>query len=189
MRRITTTLFLGLFLLLFIGSAQAAPGKVEYLETKPLSKGVTARLKPVETGSKMVYVITWGGDVSLVYGVQEGLFREEGLDISLTLENDFAKQVQAVLDGKTPYLRGTMGMINAAAEVFKTAGTELVIIVQLTWSTGGDTMTVRPSIRTPNDLKGKTIALQLYGPHMDYMGISQGRPHAPVDKDGLAHHC
>ena len=169
MRRITTTLFLGLFLLLFIGSAQAAPGKVEYLETKPLSKGVTARLKPVETGSKMVYVITWGGDVSLVYGVQEGLFREEGLDISLTLENDFAKQVQAVLDGKTPYLRGTMGMINAAAEVFKTAGTELVIIVQLTWSTGGDTMTVRPSIRTPNDLKGKTIALQLYGPHMDYM--------------------
>src|SRR5712691_8098069 len=169
MRRITTTLFLGLFLLLSIGSAQAAPGKVEYLEAKPLSKVVTPRLKPVETGSKLVYLITWGGDVSLVYGVQEGLFREEGLDITLTLENDFAKQVQAVLDGKTPYLRGTMGMINAAAEVFKTAGTELVVIVQLTWSTGGDTMTVRQSIRTPNDLKGKTIALQLYGPHMDYM--------------------
>jgi outer membrane protein OmpA-like peptidoglycan-associated protein len=30
-------------------------------------------------------------------------------------------------------------------------------------------MTVRPSVRTPDDLKGKTIALQLYGPHMDYM--------------------
>ena len=74
-----------------------------------------------------------------------------------------------MLDGKTPYLRGTMGMINAAAEVFKAAGTDLVVIVQLTWSTGGDTMTVRPSVRTPNDLKGKTIALQLYGPHMDYM--------------------
>src|SRR5207244_5299007 len=79
------------------------------------------------------------------------------------------KQVQAVLDGKTPYLRGTMGMINAAAEVFKAAGTDLVAIVQLTWSTGGDTMTVRPAVRTPNDLKGKTIALQLYGPHMDYL--------------------
>ena len=91
------------------------------------------------------------------------------LDVTLQLENDFAKQVQAVLDGKTPYLRGTMGMINAAAEVFKAAGTDLVVIVQLTWSTGGDTMTVRPSVRTPNDLKGKTIALQLYGPHMDYM--------------------
>src|SRR5215471_19597720 len=148
---------------------EAAPGQVEYLEAKPLSKAVTPRLKPVETGAKIVYVLTWGGDVSLVYGVQEGLFREAGLDVTLTLENDFAKQVQAVLDGKTPYLRGTMGMVNAAAEVFKAAGTELVVIVQLTWSVGGDTMTVRDRIRTPNDLRGKTIAQQLYGPHMDYV--------------------
>ena len=169
MPRIVTTFFLVLFSLLSMCSAQAAPGKVEYLEAKPLTRVVTPRLKPIEAGSKIVYVITWGGDVSLVYGVQEGLFRQEGLDITLSLENDFAKQVQAVLDGKTPYLRGTMGMINAAAEVFKAAGTDLVVIVQLTWSTGGDTMTVRPSVRTPNDLKGKTIALQLFGPHMDYM--------------------
>jgi ABC-type nitrate/sulfonate/bicarbonate transport system substrate-binding protein/outer membrane protein OmpA-like peptidoglycan-associated protein len=169
MQRIITACVLVLFSLLFMCSAQAAPGKVEYLEAKPLSKVITPRLKPVEAGTKLVYVITWGGDVSLVYGVQEGIFRAEGLDISLSLENDFAKQVQAVLDGKTPYLRGTMGMINAATEVFKAAGTDLIVIVQLTWSTGGDTMTVRPSVRTPNDLKGKTIALQLYGPHMDYM--------------------
>ena len=170
MRRTATTIFLlVLVTLLCPYHPQAAPSKVEYLEAKPLSKVVTPRLKPVEAGSKLVYVITWGGDVSLVYGVQAGLFREAGLDVTLTLENDFAKQVQAVLDGKTPYLRGTMGMINAAAEAFKAAGTDLVVIVQLTWSTGGDTMTVRPSVRTPNDLKGKTIALQLYGPHMDYM--------------------
>lgn len=167
MRRMAVILFLGL--LCPICHVQAAPGKVEFLEAKPLSKAVTPRLKAVETGAQLVYVITWGGDVSLVYGAQEGLFRAAGMDITLGLENDFAKQVQAVLDGKTPYLRGTMGMINAAAEVFKAAGTDLVVIVQLTWSTGGDTMTVRPSIRTPQDLKGKTIALQLYGPHMDYM--------------------
>src|SRR5919109_294041 len=169
MKNIITAFALILFSLLFTCSAQGAPGKGEYLEAKPLSKVVTPRLKPVEAGTKLVYVITWGGDVSLVNGIQEGLFRAAGLDVALTLENDFAKQVQAVLDGKTPYLRGTMGMINAAAEVFKAAGTELVVIVQLTWSTGGDTMTVRPSVRTPNDLKGKTIALQLYGPHMDYL--------------------
>jgi ABC-type nitrate/sulfonate/bicarbonate transport system substrate-binding protein/outer membrane protein OmpA-like peptidoglycan-associated protein len=169
MKRTVSACVAGLFSLLLMHSVQAAPGKVEYLDVKSLSKMVTPRLKPVEARAKMVYVITWGGDVSLVYGVQEGLFRQEGVDINLSLENDFAKQVQAVLDGKTPYLRGTMGMINAAAEVFKAAGTDLVVLVQLTWSTGGDTMTVRPSIRTPNDLKGKTIALQLYGPHMDYL--------------------
>jgi ABC-type nitrate/sulfonate/bicarbonate transport system substrate-binding protein/outer membrane protein OmpA-like peptidoglycan-associated protein len=170
MRRTATTIFLlVLVALLWPYHLQAASSKVEYLEAKPLSKMVAPRLKPVEASSKLVYVITWGGDVSLIYGVQAGLFREAGLDVTLTLENDFAKQVQAVLDGKTPYLRGTMGMINAAAEVFKAAGTDLVVIVQLTWSTGGDTMTVRPAVRTPSDLKGKTIALQLYGPHMDYM--------------------
>jgi ABC-type nitrate/sulfonate/bicarbonate transport system substrate-binding protein/outer membrane protein OmpA-like peptidoglycan-associated protein len=169
MKALITVFVLILFSLLCICSVQAAPGKIEYLDAKPLSKVVTPRLKPVESGSKPLYVITWGGDVSLVHGLQEGLFRAEGLDISLSLENDFARQVQAVLDGKTPYLRGTMGMINAAAEVFKAAGTDLVVIVQLTWSSGGDTMTVRPSVRTPNDLKGKTIALQLYGPHMDYV--------------------
>jgi ABC-type nitrate/sulfonate/bicarbonate transport system substrate-binding protein/outer membrane protein OmpA-like peptidoglycan-associated protein len=169
MKSINATSVLVLFSLLFVCSAQPAPGKAEYLDPKPLSQVLTPRLKPVEAGAKLVYVITWGGDVSLVYGVQEGLFRAEGLDISLSLENDFAKQVQAVLDGRTPYLRGTIGMINAAAEVFRAAGTELVVIAQLTWSTGGDTMTVRPSIRTPNDLKGRTIALQLYGPHMDYL--------------------
>jgi ABC-type nitrate/sulfonate/bicarbonate transport system substrate-binding protein len=169
MQRIVAVCLAVLFSLLLMPSAQAAPGKVEYLDVKPLSKMVTPRLKPVDASAKTVYVITWGGDVSLIHGVQEGFFRQEGVDIKLSLENDFAKQVQAVLDGKTPYLRGTMGMINAAAEVFKAAGTDLVVLVQLTWSTGGDTMTVRPSIRTPNDLKGKTIALQLYGPHMDYL--------------------
>ncbi len=169
MQSIVTVCIAVLFSLLSIASVQAAPGKVEYLEVKALSKVVTPRLKPIEANAKTLYVITWGGDVSMVYGVQEGYFRQEGMDTRLSLENDFAKQVQAVLDGKTPYLRGTMGMINAAAEVFKAAGTDLVVIVQLTWSTGGDTMTVRPSIRTPNDLKGKAIALQLYGPHMDYL--------------------
>jgi len=34
--------------------------------------------------------LTCGGDVSLVYGIQEGLFRHEGLDIALSLENGFA---------------------------------------------------------------------------------------------------
>ena len=34
---------------------------------------MTPRLKPVATSTKLVYVITWGSDVSLVYGIQEGL--------------------------------------------------------------------------------------------------------------------
>src|SRR5262245_33100698 len=91
MQRIITACVLVLFSLLFMCSAQAAPGNVEYLEAKPLSKVITPRLKPVEAGTKLVYVITWGGDVSLVYGTQEGLFRGEGLDVTLRLEIALAK--------------------------------------------------------------------------------------------------
>jgi hypothetical protein len=69
MKNIITAFALVLFSLLFVCSAQGAPGKGEYLEAKPLSKVVTPRLKPVEAGTKLVYVITWGGDVSLVYGM------------------------------------------------------------------------------------------------------------------------
>jgi len=58
-------------------------------------------------------------------------------------------------------------MINAAAETLQAAGTELVVVYQMTWSNGGDCMVVR-GIDKPKDLKGKTIAIQLYGPHMDY---------------------
>jgi hypothetical protein len=55
MKGIITAFVLVLFSLLFMCSAQAAPGKVEYLEAKPLSKVVTPRLKPVEAGTKLVY--------------------------------------------------------------------------------------------------------------------------------------
>src|SRR5262249_48900054 len=80
MRRMVTTGLWVLLTLLAVYSVQAAPAKIEYLNAQPLSKVVTPRLKSVEPGAKLVYVITWGGDVGLVYGVQEGLFREAGLD-------------------------------------------------------------------------------------------------------------
>ena len=61
MQRMVITFVLVLFSLLSMGRAQAVPGKVEALEGKPLSKVVTPRLTPVDTGAKLVYVITWGG--------------------------------------------------------------------------------------------------------------------------------
>ena len=61
MQRIITAFVLILFSLLFICSAQAAPGKVEYLEAKPLSKVVTPRLKPVESGyeARLRHYLGW----------------------------------------------------------------------------------------------------------------------------------
>lgn len=146
----------------------------------PLTQVVKGTLKPVKGNGIKVPMITWGGDVATILAEQNGFFRNEGLDVSIFVENNFPEQVEKCLSGETPFLRGTMGMINAASEVFKREGTELVVIYQMTWSTGGDALVVRKNISKPSKLKDKTIALQLYGPHMDYLanilqsaGVSQ----------------
>ena len=156
-------------LIVLLLASQAAAGEVEYLESKPLADVVRTQAKPVGSGKLMVPLITWGGDVATIEAHTGGFFKQEGLDTELFLENNFPKQVEACLSGKSPFLRGTMGMINSAAEVFKAQDLDLSVVYQLTWSTGGDTMVVRPNIKSPLDLKNRTLALQLYGPHMDYV--------------------
>lgn len=158
------------------GEAADSKDKLDLMQSKPLADVVkNVALQPVKGGKLRLPTITWPGDVSTSYADQEKVFQDEGLDVELFCENDFAKQVQGVLDGETPVLRGTMGMINSSAETFKKAGTELVVVYQLTWSNGGDSLVVRPGVKNLADLKGKTIALQLYGPHMDYLGTVLSR--------------
>jgi ABC-type nitrate/sulfonate/bicarbonate transport system substrate-binding protein/outer membrane protein OmpA-like peptidoglycan-associated protein len=150
--------------------AFAAGKSVDYLQTKPLAdvlQGVHAQ--PVKGGPLRIPTITWPGDVATVDTDMEGIFKQEGLDVKLFCENDFAKQVKGVIQGDTPFLRGTMGMVDSASEACDKAGCPLVVIYQLTWSNGGDVMVVRPGINQLTDLRGKTIALQLYGPHMDFL--------------------
>lgn len=151
----------------FVGSAWAQ--RVEPVPAKPLDQVVTAKKGPVASGKLRVPTITWGGDVATVLAHDSGAFRAAGLDVELYCENDFAKAVGDCIGGKTPFVRGTMGMVNAAAPACQKAGVELVVIYQLTWSTGGDAMVVRGNVRKPQDLSGATIAAQLYGPHMDYL--------------------
>jgi hypothetical protein len=140
--------------------------ETEYLNARPMTEVVKTRVQPVTNSNvTKIPVITWGGDVIAVTAEQEGMFKQEGLNVSLFREDNFAKQTEMCLSGETPYLRGTMGMINSAAEVMKNNGIELVVVYQLTWSTNGDAIVVR-SGKNLNNIS--TVALQLYGPHMDY---------------------
>lgn len=160
-----------LFALLMLStSVDVAQAQVDALTAERLVEGVTVGTRPVaSTGEILLPLITWGGDIATIYTHTQGIFAQEGLNVKLQREDKFKSQVEACIGGVTPYLRGTMGMINAAAEAFKAKGLELVVIYQLTWSVGGDAMVVRSNIKKPADLKGKKIALQLYGPHMDYV--------------------
>ena len=116
--------------------------------------------------------ITWGGDVATFYAngglttQPNTLFQAQGLNLKLTPGDDFVQQVRDYLAGKTPFLRGTFHMIGLASEVIGAdPRTKGVCVLQMTWS-AGDHMVAKTGIKTVQDLKGKTIALQQGGPHV-----------------------
>jgi ABC-type nitrate/sulfonate/bicarbonate transport system substrate-binding protein len=155
--------------------AGAAP---QYVEPQPLAQALArVAVGNVAAGTVQVPIITWGGDIATIHGngnqartASGSTFAQEGLDLNLVREDVFARQVEAYLTGRSPYLRGTLGMINMAAEIAgKDPRTRPVVVYQLTWSAGGDALVVKSGIGSARDLRGKTIALQAYGPHVDYM--------------------
>jgi ABC-type nitrate/sulfonate/bicarbonate transport system substrate-binding protein/outer membrane protein OmpA-like peptidoglycan-associated protein len=148
------------------------------VQSPPLSSEIKATVGNVErTKPITVPLITWGGDLATIVAngnssktTGASIFGRKGLLLELVRQDDFKKQVAAYIRGETPFLRGTMGMINLAAEILnKDPRTKPVIIYQMTWSTGGDCLVVKQGIQSAKDLKGKTIAVQAYGPHVDYL--------------------
>jgi ABC-type nitrate/sulfonate/bicarbonate transport system substrate-binding protein len=154
----------------------AAPQTVRFEAMKKELAGTPVRdFRPGSTVK--VPLITWGGDIATILANgdarktrQGSIFAKAGLNYELAREDVFANQVKAYMKGESPYLRGTLGMINMASELLSAdPRTKPVVIYQLTWSAGGDALAVSGKIRTAADLKGKTIGVQAYGPHVYYM--------------------
>ncbi|MBI5210580.1 MAG: ABC transporter substrate-binding protein [Elusimicrobia bacterium] len=153
------------------GAAAQAPA--------PLAKAVAASIQDCPAGGTVVVpIITWGGDIPTIHAnggkaatAAGSIFGKAGLALKLAREDVFSKQVESYLRCETPYLRGTAGMIAMASETAnRDPRTKMVVVYQLTWSAGGDALVVKGAIRSPKELKGKTIAVQSYGPHVDYLG-------------------
>ncbi len=144
----------------------ALSAQVKYIPLKPMSQVVSTTLKPVRISDGIsLPTITWGGDIATVYADINGIFKQNGLTITLRNEDNFKDQVQRCINGETPYLRGTKGMIKMASDAFKAAGMELVEIYQISYSNGDDAVVFRPGKNINN---ARNVALQLFGPHMDY---------------------
>jgi ABC-type nitrate/sulfonate/bicarbonate transport system substrate-binding protein len=117
--------------------------------------------------------LTWGGDVATFIAnggkdlpKKDTLFDKQGLKVKLANGDVFVDQVKNYLEGKTPYIRGTISQLGQASEMLsKDPKTKPVVFLQLTWS-AGDHMIARDTCKTANDLKGKKIALQYGGPHV-----------------------
>jgi len=157
--------------LLFCSTAAA-------VQSPPLATQIKTPVGDVKSGKQLtVPLITWGGDMATILAngnsartADDSIFAKKGLSLNLVRQDVFKNQVESYLKGDSPFLRGTMGMINLAADVLnRDPRTKPVIVYQLTWSSGGDCLVVKEGIRSARDLKGKTVALQAYGPHVDYL--------------------
>jgi NitT/TauT family transport system substrate-binding protein len=150
----------------------------KFIDPLPLADRIDTKVGPVKLTSPMrVPMITWGGDmVSILANGMDTLtqpgspMEKAGLNYEFVLQDNFDKQLQDYLSGDSPYLRCTIGMCNQALDLInKDPRTKPVVIYQLTWSRGGDTLVAKNKIMRVEQLKGKTIAIQAYGPHVDFM--------------------
>ncbi len=157
-----------------IGAAHAAP---KYVKSTQLDQAARTPVGAVASGATTVPLITWGGDIRTIYAngmalntAKGSIFNSMGLNLRLAREDVFANQVRNYRAGKTPYLRGTLGMINMAAKHLNDdPRIKPIVIYQMTESAGGDALVVKSGIKTAKDLKGKTLAVQADGPHVDYI--------------------
>ncbi|MBI4024452.1 MAG: hypothetical protein HY360_05690 [Verrucomicrobia bacterium] len=179
---IRSFIFFGL-VTVFLAATQGA--EVAYVEpVKPYKESPFlqhAKPRKVSLDQKTVNIplITWAADgvmVSCNGGLDPNpnskLARSLKLQAKLEVIDDFDKQVANYVAGHSPFLRGTIGMINLAAEALKELdpGLEPVVILQLSWSTGADGF-VAKDIQKLTDLKGKTIVVQKNGPHVDLVQV------------------
>lgn len=167
---------------LLLGGVLTAPGSglaaTKFIDAPPLTQVAKSAVAACPAHDVLpLPLITWGGDIATIYGngnqvetARNSLFAKSNLRVRLGREDVLSRQLDNYLACRSPFLRGTMGMLGQVAEVTdRDPRTRMVVIYQLTWSAGGDALVVKGNIRQPQDLRGKSIALQAYGPHVDYL--------------------
>lgn len=184
-RFLPATATAGLVLLASALPARAQNGSpsVRYVEpSKPYGASpflkATRRGDVNANGTLLVPLITWAADgvtVTANGGLDANpnspLARAMGHPVKLEVTDDFNKQVENYVAGRSAFLRGTADMIALVADALKKIDPALepVVVLQLSTSTGADGF-VATDIASIADLKGKTIVTQINGPHLSLIG-------------------
>lgn len=121
-------------------------------------------------------LIAWGADAVTIYAnggallPSGGFLEQRGTPLSLSVVDNFSQQLSDYLTCESPFLRGTLGMLTAAAPVTEAdPRTEQVVIYKHSWS-AGDGIVGGPDVKSVKDLTGRRIAIQAYGPHVAFVG-------------------
>ncbi len=165
-------------LLTFVLAAMiGTPSTVAAQAGKTLAETVTTGVRDCASGwIPDMPLIAWGADGVVAYANGgaldggDGLLSAASLPLRLSVKDNFEAQVEDFLACDTPYLRGTLGMLAAAAPVTESdPRTEQIVFFKHSFS-AGDGIVGGDGIRKIGDLKGKRIAVQSNGPHVDFVG-------------------
>lgn len=157
-----------------MSSAQA----FDAVDSPPLADLSDTAIRDCRPGNELtVPLITWGADIVTIHAnnnsasaSRSGAFGDAGLSVDLVRQDDFTGQLRGYMACESPFLRATVGMANLAVELTNAdPRTRMIAIYQHSWSAGGDALVVGSGIEKPADLKGKRVAVQRYGPHIDYL--------------------
>ncbi|MBD0291604.1 MAG: ABC transporter substrate-binding protein [Thermoleophilia bacterium] len=112
--------------------------------------GEAAELAPIRLAFS-----TWNGYIGLVIGVEKGIFKQEGLDVSYEVIEDPVQRFNALK-------AGSLDAIATTPDTFSRTfarGIESVQVLGLDASVGGDGIVSEESIASPADLKGQKVAV------------------------------
>ncbi len=143
----------------------------------PLAEVVTDSVRDCSLDNTVnMPLIAWGADAVTIHAnggtlkPANGLFSQKGIPLNLSVQDDFTTQLSQYLTCESPFLRGTLGMLTAAAPVTEAdPRTEQVVIYKHSWS-AGDGIVGSADVKSVKDLVGKKIAIQAYGPHIAFVG-------------------
>jgi len=97
----------------------------------------------------------WPGYYHSFIAQEQGFFREEGVNVELTLIEDIDANLKAFIDGKSDAAFG----LQSDAMLHFSKGVALKIVYVADFSNGGDVIISKPNIRSVADLRGKTVSV------------------------------
>jgi len=142
-----------------------------------LAETVTDPVRDCAAGwNENMPLIAWGADGVVAFANGRslendgGLLGDANLPLTLSVVDSFETQLRDYLSCDTPYLRGTLGMLAAAAPVTEfDPRTEQIVFFKHSFS-AGDGIVAAEGIEKISDLAGKRVAIQANGPHVDFVG-------------------
>lgn len=163
-------------LVVAMSSSASANASVQSVEMSPLTDKVSATTQSVRSDKQLPQIL-WGADMTVLYAnglkadTQRGsVLDKEGWNVNLAVVNSVVEQAESYISGETPFFRGTLDQVALLNDlVYSDESLRPVVLQQLSWSKGGDNLVVKPGINNVQDLKGKTIAIMAYGPHVYFM--------------------